>query len=876
MSNNFLKANYENDFREAMRQAGMNCIEAIKADGQIHRFSDNGKGDKDCWYVFYGLTGAFGDWSRDIHKKCSFKSGSLTPSENKKLQEQIELSKKMLESERLKKHLDTSIKAEQHWQTLSEKGNSPYLIKKQVDAFGIRFKQGSIIIPLRDIGGKLWSLQIISPDGTKRFLKNGRTEGYFHILGNIEEGKPIYITEGYATGASVHMATLGAVIVSFHAGNLLKVIAEIKKCYPACPLIIAGDDDRWREKNIGRDKAEEAAHKFGCRVVFPKFINTDTKPTDWNDLHCLEGLDQVRSQLQEALKEKTKPVFLFPSGFFMRKDGLYVENGEDFQKVCSPLEVIACTRDENQENWGRLVRFKDLDDHTHEIAIPMEIMKGDCSDLCGLLLNQGLYISPKKSDRNKLAEFIQSVHVKKRALCTPRIGWHGNSFILPDSSIPETDEVYLQSENTNFVGVRTAGILAEWQDHIAKPCRENTRLIFSLSCAFAASLLPLLHAESGGFNLKGASSIGKSTALAVAASVWGSPKFIHQWKSTGNALEAVAEARNHSLLCLDELSQVDGKEAGEIAYMLANGSGKNRMSKNGNLRKKYEWNLLFLSTGELSIADKIKESGKKVQAGIVTRMADIPADAGKGHRLFDTVHGFKDGNALAHYLRNSVNTYYGTPIRKYLAALSGIKKEELLGILEKIKKDFFSKYGPDGADGQVLRVAERFVIVAAGGELAIDTGILPYESREAFEAVGDCFKAWLRERGSIKNFESEEALKQVQAFFETNHSSRFATMEKDNTEDQRMIHNQAGFKRKVRVQLTDGTGDETEEESWEFFVFPETFRNEICKGFDYRGVIQELSLKGFLSVPGTKDQRLPIGKKKIYHFPPAILTGNHE
>jgi len=385
----------------------------------------------------------------------------------------------------------------------------------------------------------------------------------------------------------------------------------------------------------------------------------------------------------------------------------------------------------------------------------------------------------------------------------------------------------------------------------------------------------LLHAESGGFNLKGASSIGKSTALAVAASVWGSQKFIHQWKSTGNALEAVAEARNHSLLCLDELSQVDGKEAGEIAYMLANGSGKNRMSKNGSLRKKCEWNLLFLSTGELSLADKIKESGRKVQAGIVTRMADISADAGKGHRLFDTVHWFKDGNALVHYLRNSVNKYYGTPIRKYLAELSIIKKEELLGILEKIKKDFFSTYCPEGADGQVLRVAERFVIVAVGVELAINIGILPYGSTEAFEAVGDCFKAWLTERGGLKSFESEEALKQVQAFFETNHSSRFATIEKDNTEDQRIINNQAGFKRKVKVNLKDGTGDETEEESWEFFVFPETFRSEICKGFDYRGVIQELNIKGFLSVPGTKDQRLPIGKKKIYHFFPAILTGGH-
>ena len=78
--------------------------------------------------------------------------------------------------------------------------------------------------------------------------------------------------------------------------------------------------------------------------------------------------------------------------------------------------------------------------------------------------------------------------------------------------------------------------------------------------------------------------------------------------------------------------------------------------------------------------------------------------------------------------------------------------------------------------------------MAAGGGLAINIGILPYESKEVFEAVGDCFKAWLRERGSLKSYESEEAIKQVQAFFETNHSSRFATMEKDNTEDQRIIN----------------------------------------------------------------------------------------
>jgi len=84
--------------------------------------------------------------------------------------------------------------------------------------------------------------------------------------------------------------------------------------------------------------------------------------------------------------------------------------------------------------------------------------------------------------------------------------------------------------------------------------------------------------------------------------------------------------------------------------------------------------------------------------------------------------------------------------------------------LEKIKKDFLSKYCPEGADGQVLRVAERFVIVATGGELAIDIGILPYESKEAFEAIGECFKAWLRERGSIKILRVKRLLNKCKPF----------------------------------------------------------------------------------------------------------------
>ena len=98
------------------------------------------------------------------------------------------------------------------------------------------------------------------------------------------------------------------------------------------------------------------------------------------------------------------------------------------------------------------------------------------------------------------------------------------------------------------------------------------------------------------------------------------------------------------------LSQVDPREAGEIAYMLANGSGKARASKNGAARSRHEWRLLFLSAGEIGLAQHIRDAGKKAKAGQTVRLVDIPADAGQGFGIFDTLHGFTSGAALSKIL----------------------------------------------------------------------------------------------------------------------------------------------------------------------------------------------------------------------------------
>lgn len=298
---------YRKEFVSDMHQVGLSFKGEIIADGAIHRFAPGGTGNKDGWYVFYGLAGAFGDWSKDIHEKWSLKNKDVAGLDKEEVFEQIEKAKRAAEEEKHHKQEETAKLALEKWSSFSEIGQSSYLQKKKVEPFGIRFYQDTVIVPLRNTTGKLWSFQYITPNGTKRFLIGGRKKRCFHHIGPIEDEKVILVCEGYATGARVYMATHQATVIAFDAGNLEPVIEELKKTYPRSSIVIAGDDDQGREVNVGREKAEEAAQKYGCSVIFPIFKNTETHPTDFNDLHLLEGLGIVKEQIEKATQQNEWP-----------------------------------------------------------------------------------------------------------------------------------------------------------------------------------------------------------------------------------------------------------------------------------------------------------------------------------------------------------------------------------------------------------------------------------------------------------------------------------------------------------------------------------------------------------------------------------------
>ena len=91
--------------------------------------------------------------------------------------------------------------------------------------------------------------------------------------------------------------------------------------------------------------------------------------------------------------------------------------------ICSPLYVVAKTRDAKSGEWGRLLGWKDDDSVTHQWAMPLAMLQGDVSDVRRELARLGLAISPNKSSRDLLTSYLQIFPVEARARCVDKLGW---------------------------------------------------------------------------------------------------------------------------------------------------------------------------------------------------------------------------------------------------------------------------------------------------------------------------------------------------------------------------------------------------------------------------------------------------------------------
>ncbi|MCW3149288.1 toprim domain-containing protein [Stutzerimonas stutzeri] len=259
-------------------------------DGKIHRFHIAGDraDSRNGWYVLHasGLNcaAAFGSWKTGERHTWSSRK-AFRPIETGQLRQQLDQARHHREAERCQRQQAAARYACQLWsQAGPAEPHHPYLANKRCQAHNLRQRGGVLLVPLYH-AGELVNLQRIHGDGNKRFLRGGRITGCYAPLGNPVAGKPLYICEGWATGATLHESTGSAVACAMNAGNLLPAGQELQRRYPDTELIIAGDDDRQTSGNPGRTAATAAANTLSIGLVFPAWPeNAPLSLTDFNDL----------------------------------------------------------------------------------------------------------------------------------------------------------------------------------------------------------------------------------------------------------------------------------------------------------------------------------------------------------------------------------------------------------------------------------------------------------------------------------------------------------------------------------------------------------------------------------------------------------------
>jgi len=658
----------------------------------------------------------------------------------------------------------------------------------------------------------------------------------------IAPNAPVLIVEGEKAADAAASLFPGFISVTSSGGARAAAKADFSSLAGRNVVIWPDHDADGRRyaMEVARFARAAGAQRVAIVTVpteFPaKWDLADPLPDGWTRERLLE-------RLQAAMWTADPFAGLDPAAgvqhpFRLSDTGVeYYEERENHEgrwvPICVPrFEILAYTRSAENEDWGRLGRITDPDGHAHILALPMSQLGGDGVALRERLLGMGLTL-PNARARVRLAEYIASTTPPLRVRCVPRIGWHDDCYVLPDRTFGDAAEpVFLQTESAMDHRFGVVGDLAGWREEVARPCIGNSRLVFALSLAFAPPLLRRFGAEGGGFHFRGSSSIGKSTALRVAASVWGSGTakgVIRTWRATSNGLEAVALASNDALLCLDELGELDGREAGPTAYMLANGEGKTRARRDGSGRPPARWLTQFLSTGEVSLADKMAEAGRMVQAGQEARFIDLEADAKAGLGAFDALNGFASGDALARHLNAATSCNHGAPIRVYLDRLCA----DLSGAMDDVKRDakrFVTELCSRETDGQVQRVAHRFGLIAAAGALACRFGILPWLERECFDAAQLLFEEWLDNRGGAGAAEAIRVLRLIRRFIEEHGDDRFARI--DAVASDRPTFNRAGFRRE-------------RDERTEYLFLPTAF-NDVCPGITLRLVSEALREAGCL------------------------------
>lgn len=747
----------------------------------------------------------------------------------------------------------------------ASQGESAYLTAKGLAGFTFpMLADGRLLVALTDETGTVTAAQTITAAGEKRQVTDGAKRGAFHTLaGGPEQPQAVIIAEGLATTLTAHLMRPDALTVAaIDAGNLLHVAEVMRRQHPDAQIIIAGDND-WHlpgeldehgkpKKNSGKIGAEKAATAVSGWVSLPP---TDHK-ADWDDYRQENGLEAATGAFNEVMYQPettaTKVVAGIDGGkqgdtkrdplkphVVSRKDGIFwvtpkvdKDSGEVINHeswLCSPLEVIGTGRDDKDQYL--IIRWLPVGDSTPTTAaIPL----ADIGEREGwrTLKAGGVNVTTKNTLRAILADWLQCGGTREIWRVAQATGWQCGAYIMPDGEIIGTPErpVLFNGRSAAAAGYTVKGTPESWRNSVARLARGNPSMMAGIGAALAAPLIGLAGADGFGIHFYEQSSAGKTTTANLASSLYGEPDALRlTWFGTALGIANEAAAHNDGLMPLDEVGQgADPDSVAKSAYTLFNGVGKLQGAKEGGNRDLKRWRTVALSTGEMDIETFIATAGRKVKAGQLVRLLNIPLEKSQHH------HETANGKAHADTLKDAYQHNYGAAGRFWIKHLADHQQQAIAAV--RTAEERWRSLIPADYGEQVHRVAARFAVLEAA--LVLGHVVTGWEPQECRDAIQHNFNAWIKEFGT-GNKEHQQIIEATEAFLNAYGLSRFAPLPYD--PQSLPIRDLAGYRDKGKHDC----------DAMVFYTFPAAFEDEIARGFNSKHFAKALAEAGMLTPPAS-------------------------
>jgi hypothetical protein len=454
--------------------------------------------------------------------------------------------------------------------------------------------------------------------------------------------------------------------------------------------------------------------------------------------------------------------------FVVRQDGLFaIDGGKAEISISEPIWHLGNAVRADGSGASDVLEFLDRKGTLQQVIIPHADAVNHPSKVFDILADRNFAVPELQPGRHQpLRDQITSYLAECRGspkltfLLAHRMGWHGSSFVIGNDVI-STDTpqaLKLAGPISQYAGkFGQGGTLDEYKSKVLRRASYSSRLMAGIALALLAPLTRILSLENGGLNIVGKAGTGKTTILRVAGSFYGGgpkPYFV-PWLMTDNAPETLGFAHCDLPLLLDELDafETDSGRAGgrlkAIVHRLSVGQCKaksHRASTDDSMLT--DFHVLYGSTSEHRLPDFMRDGGSKMTGGQAARFVDLPADAGQGLKIFESLPQssktgrIPDVDKYLQRLNRACESCYGVAGRAYLDYLVrelANDRSTLEAFLRKAMTTFEDKVANDAQVDP--RIRRRFAGLYAAGQLGLRYQILHPRCDWFMEAMSSCYRA---------------------------------------------------------------------------------------------------------------------------------------